>query len=89
MSQIRVIYEAEPKFPATDQHPDALRYRIGRYWVDAVGGEPSAAEVDAILNPPKSADDTALEAARSALEAKAVKTELENAVLALVRSAAR
>jgi len=48
---IRVIYEQEPKFPATDQHPDAVRYKIGSLWVDAMGGKPTQAEVDAILNP--------------------------------------
>jgi len=46
MSAIRVIYEAEPDFPPTDQHPDAVRYQVGDYWVDAVGGEQ---EVDQVL----------------------------------------
>jgi hypothetical protein len=52
MSAIRAIYEAEPGFPATDQHPDAARYRVGQYWVDAIGAEPSEGEVLAVLNPP-------------------------------------
>jgi len=47
MSAIRVIYEAEPDFPATDQHPDAVRYRVGEYWVDAIGASP--AELDKAL----------------------------------------
>lgn len=51
-----VVYTAEPKFPASDQHPDAVRYRMtvaGRdVWVDATGGQPTAAEVAALLNPP-------------------------------------
>lgn len=34
---IRTVYSAEPKFPATDQHPDAVRYHFGDVWVDAVG----------------------------------------------------
>lgn len=46
---IRCIYAEQPTFPATDQHPDAVRYFIDPYWVDAVGGEPSGAEVAAVL----------------------------------------
>lgn len=49
MSTIRCIYEQEPNFPATDQHPDAVRYCIGARWVDAVGGEPTPAEIDKML----------------------------------------
>ena len=37
MSILRVIYEAEPSFPPTDYHPDAVRYQVGEYWIDAVG----------------------------------------------------
>jgi hypothetical protein len=48
---IRCIYTEEPNFPATDQHPDAVRYHIGGMWVDAIGGEPSQAEIDAVLSP--------------------------------------
>ena len=51
MSTIRVIHETEPPFPATDQHPDAQRYRVGDYYVDAIGGEPTLAEVIAVLHP--------------------------------------
>lgn len=57
MSAIRVIYHPvdgvarEPNFPATDQHPDAVRYLVGLYYVDAIGGAPTQAEVDAVLNP--------------------------------------
>ena len=29
MTTIRVIYEAEPDFPPTDQHPEAVRYQAG------------------------------------------------------------
>ena len=54
MSEIRVVYSAEPDFPATDQHPDAARYELdanGRHWwVDALGGAPTEAEVLAVLN---------------------------------------
>lgn len=38
-----------PDFPPTDQHPDALRYLVGVYVVDAVGVEPTTAEVDAVI----------------------------------------
>lgn len=52
MSTIRCVYAQLPKFPATDQHPDAVRYVIGSFWVDAIGGQPTQAEVDLFLNPP-------------------------------------
>lgn len=53
MSVIKCVYlSGEPSFPATDQHPDAMRYTVGRYVVDAVGGEPTLSEIEAILNPP-------------------------------------
>lgn len=47
MSTILVRYETEPKFPATDQNPSAARYAIGGRWYDALGGQPTQAEVDA------------------------------------------
>jgi len=50
---IRVIHEAEPSFPPTDYHPQAVRYQVGEYWVDAVGcdagGSPAAEELDRVL----------------------------------------
>lgn len=49
MSILRVIYEHEPDFPPTVHHPDAVRYRVGDYWVDAVGGNPAHDEVDKTL----------------------------------------
>lgn len=52
MTTIRTIYSTEPEFPATDQHPDAIRYQVGNVWVEAIGGEPSQDEIDALLNPP-------------------------------------
>jgi hypothetical protein len=51
MSTIRCIYTSEPKFPATDQHPDAVRYQVGNLFVDAVGGQPTQAEIDALVSP--------------------------------------
>lgn len=58
MSQIRCIYHpvkgkaTQPDFPATDQHPDAVRYLLGLYYIDAIGGKPTQEELDAALNPP-------------------------------------
>lgn len=49
---IRVVYEAMPNFPASDQHPSAVRYQVGKYWVDAIGSAPTQAEVDAFLTLP-------------------------------------
>jgi len=46
MAILRVIYEAEPDFPPTVHHPDAVRYQVGEYWVDAVGEQ---GEVDKTL----------------------------------------
>jgi hypothetical protein len=43
MALIRVIYEAEPDFPV---HPDAVRYQVGDYWIDALGG--ASATVDQV-----------------------------------------
>ncbi len=59
MSKIRCIYyDAAPAFPATDQHPDAMRYGPlalpsgGVVFVDAIGSAPTADEIAAVLNPP-------------------------------------
>lgn len=49
MSTIRVLYEAEPDFPALDGHPQAERYQAGEFWVDALGGEPAREEIDQVL----------------------------------------
>jgi hypothetical protein len=51
MSTIRCIYTVKPNFPATDQHPQAVRYQVGALWVDAIGGQPTQAEIDAVLHP--------------------------------------
>jgi hypothetical protein len=47
MATLRVIYEAEPDFPPTACHPQAVRYQVGEYWIDAVGGPPGP--VDQVL----------------------------------------
>lgn len=51
---ILVVYEDEPNFPATDQQPDAVRYQIGKLWVDAIGSAPTQADLDAFFSPPAS-----------------------------------
>lgn len=60
MSTIRIVYSAEPKFPASDQHPNAVRYVFGSLWVDAIDGVPTQQEVDAVLSPPDSTRVSAL-----------------------------
>lgn len=67
MSTIRVVYTEEPSFPATDQHPNAVRYYVladntvvdkvkegalVRCVVDVLDGPPTIEEVNAVLNPP-------------------------------------
>ena len=57
MSSIRGAYSEDPDFPATDQHPEAVRYRVngtvcGDVIVDAVGGEPTVEEMNAFFAPP-------------------------------------
>ena len=75
---ICAVYEREPEFPASDQHPDAKRYVIGRWVVDATGGCPTDQEVDATVHPPKAASgdrlaelEAQLASLRSALVAAA------------------
>lgn len=51
MLSIRAIYDHEPVFPATDQHPQAQRFNVAGKWVDAIGGEPVESDVVAILTP--------------------------------------
>jgi hypothetical protein len=57
---IRCVYAVPPAFPATDQDSAAVRYQVGGYWVDAVGGAPTLADVQAILSPPRRLVDKAL-----------------------------
>lgn len=79
MIQIRCLYEKEPKFPATDQHPDAERFAIsfGSFaWCDAVGGEPTQAELEAAVNAPPSVKTTAEKLAALGLTIDDLKAEL-------------
>lgn len=65
MSAIRCIYSNRPPaFPASDQHPDAVRYGpivVGgeNYFADVIGDAPSSDEIAAILNPPRTKIDYA------------------------------
>lgn len=76
MSQIRCVYSEAPKFPATDQHPNAKRYTVGNYVVDAIG-VPTQAEVDAIVNPPPPPEKLTLESLAAKLVEKGVLTTAE------------
>lgn len=69
MSSIRCVYSTPPKFPATDQHPDAVRYTVAGHVVDAIGGEPTPAEVAAFLAPPVPASVTMRQARLALLQA--------------------
>lgn len=81
---IRCIYhDQEPSFPATAQHPDAVRYKIGEQWVDAVGGKPTQADVDAILTPSKLSAELTVKDLQKALLDKGVlmQNDLDNVKL--------
>lgn len=52
MSRVLCVYVRQPSFPAADQHPDAMRYQVGGFWVDALDGEPTLGEVGAVIEPP-------------------------------------
>lgn len=54
---ILVVYGSAPSFPATDQHPSAVRYHIGSHWVDAIGGQPTTVDIDAFLHPEPAPSD--------------------------------
>lgn len=50
MTTIRMLHEVDPGTPATDQHPDAVRYPVvaGPFrFADCVGGAPTQPELDA------------------------------------------
>jgi hypothetical protein len=54
MSTMRVIYTTKVEWPATDNHPDPVRYEFehpgfGELYVDAIGGEPTLAKIDAVF----------------------------------------
>ena len=69
MSTIRCVYSTPPKFPAADQHPDAVRYTVAGHVVDAIGGEPTPEEVAAFLAPPVPASVTMRQARLALLQA--------------------
>jgi len=49
--RILTVHEAAPNFPASDTLPGATRYEVADKWVDAIGGKPTEADVQAFLNP--------------------------------------
>lgn len=77
MTTIRCIYEEEPNFPGTDQHPDAVRYHVGKLVIDAIGSEPSKAEIDAVLNPPVRPDQETVKTLKIALITKGLLTQVD------------
>lgn len=87
MSTVRCVYHPkdgvpqEPPFPATDQHPDAVRYLVGLYYVDAIGGEPTLAELQAVIDPPKTSAPAMLGRQRAQAQ-----DELDAAIAALPAS---
>lgn len=88
MSVIRTIYQTEPKFPASDQHPDAVRYRVGPWWVDAIGGEPTLAGVEAIAAPTREQIDSQKRAsAKSLLAGDSEAAIFRRALLRLTKPA--
>lgn len=76
---IRVVYSEAPNFPATAQHPDAVRYKIGKWIVDAIG-KPTLAEVEAFVNPPAEKVETVADL-KAALIAKGTITEADVAAV--------
>lgn len=85
MSLIRCVYTEEPDFPATDQHPDAVRYVVGEYFVDAIGDEPTLADVLAFLPNPRIAE---IKAELLALDLKKIRpiSEGDTAYLAILNA---
>lgn len=72
MSTIRIIWHGETDIPPDRQDPACVRYRIGKYLVDAVGGPPTQQEVDDILNPPPTKDQLDAEAAKQYAKLRAL-----------------
>ncbi len=74
---IRSVYSQEPTFPATDQHPQAVRYQVGAVWVDAIGGQPTQADIDA-LYAPAIADAAKVAAVKANARRVALITAIQN-----------
>ena len=63
-ARILCVYDADPGFPAADQHPEAERYSVAGRVVDTVGGAPTVDQVLAVVAPPPSQIDVAMERER-------------------------
>lgn len=78
---ILVVYSEEPKFPASDQRPEAIRYHIGNWWVDATEGAPTQFDLDTWLTPvaptPERDPLAEIDAMKAALVSKRVISEAE------------
>lgn len=74
MSEVKAVYASDPGFPATAQHPLAARFVVGGYVVDAIGGLPTQAEVDAA----REAGAPAEAVRHAGLEADAQQTALRD-----------
>lgn len=89
MSTIRCIFHPnvdgsrrDPGFPATDQHPQAVRYAVdhplrGALNVDAVGEAPTLAEVDVALNLDAAAPDRKASGAVDAVDRLQFEVDFE------------
>ena len=93
MSTIRRIYQPNgdgsanpPNFPATDQHPAAVRYTVahalGALVIDAIGGVPTLAEIDAVLG--RDAAGQAAAARIAADEQERAECKLDATIIGLV-----
>lgn len=81
---IVAVYQDEPPFPATDQHPQAVRYQVSGYWVDATSGQPTAQQVADYIAPPVPPYVSPFQA-RRALDNAGLRDAVEAAVAAATR----
>lgn len=79
---IAVHFGAQPAFTAQENHPDAERFQFGEIWVDATGGQPTQAEIDAVTAPgvPRA---VTMRQARLALLGAGLLTAVNDAVAAM------
>lgn len=79
---IAVHFGAQPAFTPEENHPDAERYQFGDNWVDAIGGRPTQAEIDAVTAPgvPRA---VTMRQARLALLSAGLLTAVNDAVAAM------
>lgn len=83
---IVTVYSEAPRFPASDQHPEARRYQVGPYVVDATGAAPTEAEIAAFLAP-AAADPPPADEVTELRAALAEQTRRLDALLASIANA--